>query len=168
MNFILNSARCHAWHWSGCCWTCWPSPSSPSWSGCSPTPPPSRTGASRGDLGQKQKPPCSKVNCPLSRLPWGEESLLREDTDEGLWFFGPAGENNYRVAGVRRHYLPTSVFRTGFLRARTCCPPGEHPPQWEETAGEGDGVVKNVDQGGFVLMPVCYSPYFYVTSICIC
>ena len=36
----------------------------------------------------------------VSRLPWGEESLLREDTDESLWFFGPAGENNYRVAGV--------------------------------------------------------------------
>ena len=36
----------------------------------------------------------------LVRLPWGEESLLREDTDESLWFFGPAGENNYRVAGV--------------------------------------------------------------------
>ena len=36
----------------------------------------------------------------LARLPWGEESLLREDTDDGLWFFGPAGENNYRVAGV--------------------------------------------------------------------
>ena len=34
------------------------------------------------------------------RCPWGEESLLREDTDEGLWFFGPAGDNNYRVAGV--------------------------------------------------------------------
>ena len=33
-------------------------------------------------------------------MPWGEESLLREDTDDGLWFFGPAGENNYRVAGV--------------------------------------------------------------------
>ena len=37
----------------------------------------------------------------LLRCPWGEESLLREDTDESLWFFGPAGENNYRVAGVR-------------------------------------------------------------------
>ena len=36
----------------------------------------------------------------VARLPWGEESLLREDTDESLWFFGPAGENNYRVAGV--------------------------------------------------------------------
>ena len=36
----------------------------------------------------------------MVRLPWGEESLLREDTDESLWFFGPAGENNYRVAGV--------------------------------------------------------------------
>ena len=36
----------------------------------------------------------------LLRCPWGEESLLREDTDESLWFFGPAGENNYRVAGV--------------------------------------------------------------------
>ena len=36
----------------------------------------------------------------LIRCPWGEESLLREDTDESLWFFGPAGENNYRVAGV--------------------------------------------------------------------
>ena len=36
----------------------------------------------------------------LTRCPWGEESLLREDTDESLWFFGPAGENNYRVAGV--------------------------------------------------------------------
>jgi len=36
----------------------------------------------------------------VKRLPWGEESLLREDTDESLWFFGPAGENNYRVAGV--------------------------------------------------------------------
>ena len=36
----------------------------------------------------------------LLRFPWGEESLLREDTDESLWFFGPAGENNYRVAGV--------------------------------------------------------------------
>ena len=36
----------------------------------------------------------------LARCPWGEESLLREDTDESLWFFGPAGENNYRVAGV--------------------------------------------------------------------
>ena len=36
----------------------------------------------------------------LTRWPWGEESLLREDTDESLWFFGPAGENNYRVAGV--------------------------------------------------------------------
>ena len=36
----------------------------------------------------------------LVRCPWGEESLLREDTDESLWFFGPAGENNYRVAGV--------------------------------------------------------------------
>ena len=53
-------------------------------------------------------------------------------------------------------------------RSFTCCSLGEHPPQWEETAGEGDGVAKNVDQGGFVLMPVCYSPYFYVTSICIC
>ena len=42
--------------------------------------------------------------------------MLREDTDEGLWFFGPAGENNYRVAGVGRHCLPTSVSRTGFLR----------------------------------------------------
>ena len=39
----------------------------------------------------------------LARLPWGEESLLREDTDDGLWFFGPAGENNYRVAGVGFH-----------------------------------------------------------------
>ena len=45
--------------------------------------------------------------------------MLREDTDEGLWFFGPAGENNYRVAGVRRHYLPTSVSRTGFLRTKS-------------------------------------------------
>ena len=36
----------------------------------------------------------------VARLPWGEESLLREDTDESLWFFGPAGENNYRVARV--------------------------------------------------------------------
>ena len=36
----------------------------------------------------------------LIRCPWGDESLLREDTDESLWFFGPAGENNYRVAGV--------------------------------------------------------------------
>ena len=44
--------------------------------------------------------------------------MLREDTDEGLWFFGPAGENNYRVAGVRGHYLPTSVSRTGFLRTK--------------------------------------------------
>ena len=39
----------------------------------------------------------------LARLPWGEESLLREDTDDNLWFFGPAGENNYRVAGVGFH-----------------------------------------------------------------
>ena len=39
----------------------------------------------------------------LVRWPWGEESLLREDTDESLWFFGPAGENNYRVAGVGFH-----------------------------------------------------------------
>jgi len=39
----------------------------------------------------------------VKRCPWGEESLLREDTDESLWFFGPAGENNYRVAGVRMH-----------------------------------------------------------------
>ena len=36
----------------------------------------------------------------LLRWAWGDESLLREDTDESLWFFGPAGENNYRVAGV--------------------------------------------------------------------
>ena len=36
----------------------------------------------------------------VARLPWGEESLLREDTDESLWFFGPAGENKYRVARV--------------------------------------------------------------------
>ena len=36
----------------------------------------------------------------LARMPWGEEILLREDTDDNLWFFGPAGENNYRVAGV--------------------------------------------------------------------
>merc|ERR1711990_716701 len=40
----------------------------------------------------------------VKRCPWGEESLLREDTDESLWFFGPAGENNYRVAGVRMHH----------------------------------------------------------------
>ena len=45
--------------------------------------------------------------------------MLREDTDEGLWFFGPAGENNYRVAGVGGHYLPTSVSRTGFLRVKS-------------------------------------------------
>ena len=44
--------------------------------------------------------------------------MLREDTDESLWFFGPAGENNYRVAGVGRHCLPTSVSRTGFLRTK--------------------------------------------------
>ena len=42
----------------------------------------------------------SMVVMLVARLPWGEESLLREDTDESLWFFGPAGENNYRVAGV--------------------------------------------------------------------
>ena len=45
--------------------------------------------------------------------------MLREDTDEGLWFFGPAGENNYRVAGVGRHCLPTSVSRTGLLRVNS-------------------------------------------------
>ena len=45
--------------------------------------------------------------------------MLREDTDESLWFFGPAGENNYRVAGVGRHLLPTSVSRTGFLRVNS-------------------------------------------------
>ena len=53
-------------------------------------------------------------------------------------------------------------------RSFTCCSLGEHPPQWEEAAGEGDGTVKNVDQGGFILMPVCYLLYFYATSICIC
>ena len=36
----------------------------------------------------------------VPRFPWGEESLLREDTDESLWFFGPVGHNKYRVAGV--------------------------------------------------------------------
>ena len=45
--------------------------------------------------------------------------MLREDTDESLWFIGPAGENNYRVAGVGGHYLPTSVFRTGVLRVNS-------------------------------------------------
>ena len=45
--------------------------------------------------------------------------MLREDTDESLWFFGPAGENNYRVAGVGIDYLPTSVSRTGFLRVKS-------------------------------------------------
>ena len=45
--------------------------------------------------------------------------MLREDTDESLWFFGPAGENNYRVAGVGRHYLPTSVSRTGTLTVKS-------------------------------------------------
>ena len=45
--------------------------------------------------------------------------MLREDTDESLWFFGPAGENNYRVAGVGRHCPTTSVSRTGFLRVNS-------------------------------------------------
>ena len=40
------------------------------------------------------------VTVMVPRFPWGEESLLREDTDESLWFFGPAGHNKYRVAGV--------------------------------------------------------------------
>ena len=40
------------------------------------------------------------VTVMVPRFPWGEESLLREDTDERLWFFGPAGDNKYRVAGV--------------------------------------------------------------------
>ena len=65
-------------------------------------------------------PPCRNWPiCSLSRLPWGDDSLLREDTDEGLWFFGPAGENNYRGAGVGKHHLPTSVSRTGFLRLKS-------------------------------------------------
>ena len=37
----------------------------------------------------------------VKRTPWSQESLLREDSDEFLWFFGPAGDNNYGVAGVR-------------------------------------------------------------------
>ena len=41
----------------------------------------------------------------VPRFPWGEESLLREDTDESLWFFGPAGDNKYRVAGVSWDFL---------------------------------------------------------------
>ena len=49
----------------------------------------------------------------LTRCPWGEESLLREDTDESLWFFGPAGENNYRVAGVSLLLNPLSHFLLG-------------------------------------------------------
>ena len=51
----------------------------------------------------------------LTRCPWGEESLLREDTDESLWFFGPAGENNYRVAGVGLDFTFSSKF-TWILR----------------------------------------------------
>ena len=54
----------------------------------------------------------------VGRLPWGEESLLREDTDESLWFFGPAGENNYRVAGVS----------FTFLKALFICGSGEDAP----------------------------------------
>ena len=46
----------------------------------------------------------------LPRCPWGEESLLREDTDKSLWFFGPAGENNYRVAGVGLDFTLSSEF----------------------------------------------------------
>ena len=55
--------------------------------------------ASRGDLLNKISL-VLLLQMMLTRCPWGEESLLREDTDESLWFFGPAGENNYRVAGV--------------------------------------------------------------------
>ena len=58
------------------------------------------------------------VTVMVPRFPWGEESLLREDTDEGLWFFGPAGDNKYRVAGVSWDLLIIDGGKNNYLRIR--------------------------------------------------
>ena len=70
----------------------------------------------------------------LVRLPWGEESLLREDTDDNLWFFGPAGENNYRVAGVSLIDMFPELNQL-FLDLEF--ESGEVPTQWQDGAGGG-------------------------------
>ena len=78
----------------------------------------------------------------LTRCPWGEESLLREDTDESLWFFGPAGENNYRVAGVGLvRNVDSELNRLIHFLLNMDLESGEDAPQWEEGAGGGGGGV---------------------------
>ena len=40
---------------------------------------------------------------PSVRCPWGEESLLREDNDEALWFFGPQVEQESLSPSQHNH-----------------------------------------------------------------